>query len=60
VGRVSRREVAIQAGVSPEQVTAFVDLGILKPADDGSFSAAMSAGLESWKDSSGPACPLRP
>jgi adenylate cyclase len=39
VGRVSRREVAIQAGVSPEQVTAFVDLGILRPADDGSFSA---------------------
>jgi len=31
--------VAIQAGVSPEQVTAFVDLGILRPADDGSFSA---------------------
>jgi class 3 adenylate cyclase len=39
VGRVSRREVAIEAGVSPEQVTAFVDLGILKLADDGSFSA---------------------
>jgi adenylate cyclase len=39
VGRVSRREVAIQAGVTPEQVTAFVDLGILRPADDGSFSA---------------------
>jgi class 3 adenylate cyclase/DNA-binding transcriptional MerR regulator len=38
VGRVSRREVAIQAGVSPEQVTAFVALGILRPADDGSFS----------------------
>jgi adenylate cyclase len=29
----------MQAGVSPEQVTAFVDLGILRPADDGSFSA---------------------
>jgi adenylate cyclase len=39
VGRVSRREVAVQAGVSPERVTAFVDLGILKPSDDGSFSA---------------------
>jgi adenylate cyclase len=39
MGEVTRREVAVQAGVSPEQVTAFVDLGILKPADDGSFSA---------------------
>jgi adenylate cyclase len=39
VGKVLRREVAIQAGVSLEQVTAFVDLGILRPADDGSFSA---------------------
>jgi adenylate cyclase len=31
--------VATQAGVSPEQVAAFVDLGILTPALDGSFSA---------------------
>ncbi len=31
--------MATQAGVSPEKVTALVDLGILRPADDGSFSA---------------------
>jgi adenylate cyclase len=39
VGEVARREVANQAGVSLEQVSALVDLGILRPADDGSFSA---------------------
>lgn len=31
--------MAVQAGVSPEQIDAFVDLGILSPAVDGSFSA---------------------
>ena len=39
MGKATRREVAIQAGVSLEQVTACVNLGILRPADDGSFSA---------------------
>jgi class 3 adenylate cyclase len=36
---VSSREVAVQAGVSVPRVAAFVDLGILRPAGDGSFSA---------------------
>jgi adenylate cyclase len=31
--------VAIQAGVSPDRVEAFVGLGILQPSGDGSFSA---------------------
>jgi adenylate cyclase len=39
VGGISQREVAERAGVDPDYVTKLVDVGVLAPAADGTFTA---------------------